>query len=69
MNFWDTVLGLRIAEMLEEFLSKKNNSVQYTLTVDKDNVEKALKEELKKGSKYVNLVEAYPNRIILIFEK
>lgn len=70
MDFWDTAYGLKIAELLEDYLIKKNNSSQYTVvSEDKKNLDKILNEEFKKGSRYIDSIEISESKTILIFEK
>ena len=74
MNFFESKFWLDIAELIEEFFKKKNNSIQYSVVVNgvsnnKELVEEALEKELKNGSKYVNIIDVSLDKKILIFEK
>lgn len=74
MNFLESKFCLDIAELIEEFFKKKNNSIQYSVVVngvsnDRELIEEALEKELKNGSKYVNIIDVSSDKKILIFEK
>lgn len=68
MNFWDTVLGNRLAETLVRELPRLTNREQYCKEVAEDKVSEYIKGELDRGSLFVNAIPT-GNGFLIIMER
>lgn len=70
MNFWNTVLGQRLAETLNYCLPKLvKEKEQYTVLSCNENLQKRIEAELAKGAKVVSMVSTANYGTVIVFEK
>lgn len=75
MDFWSTVRGVHLAEILMHELPKLTELLQnadrkqYTERIHKDTLCVFLEEEIRKGAKYVTHTEVDNDYILVIMEK
>lgn len=55
MDFWNTVLGHHLADVLIHYLPKlaEQKREQYIIKTDVANFEKVVREEIAKGNRYI----------------
>lgn len=73
MNFWDTVLGNRLAEVLirtlPELTEKMTKKEQYGAVVSNDEVVGYIWERLQKGEHYVTYMQKDDGHMFVIMER
>lgn len=75
MDFWSTLRGVNLAEILIRELPKLTDLMQnvekkqYTERIRKDTLCIFLEEEIRKGAKYVTHTEVDNDYILVIMEK
>lgn len=70
MDFWNTVLGQRLAETLNYCLPKLvKEKKQYTVWCCNDELQKKIEAELAEGAKVVSMVSTQLHGTVIVFEK
>lgn len=73
MNIWDTQLGTDFIRTMLDFLQKKAEVKQYTVTVNRlsmKDLQETINVELAKGAHFVDKIsDPFGEEMVLIFEK
>lgn len=70
MDFWNTVLGQRLAETLNYCLPKLvKEKIQYTVSCCNEDLQERIDAELIEGAKVVSMVSMANHGAVIVFEK
>ena len=70
MDFWNTVLGQRLANTVNYCLPKLvKEKTQYTVRCCNEDIQDKIEAELAKGAKVVSMVSTTNHNAVIVFEK